>query len=453
MPSSECIKKLLFSCLLATSLSYADDSIDHAKTQSIESIVGTPRYNPSSVSDSVRAVIEHTGKLREAEAMSDIAQDIKKNQSTEAFSEEADTINKSKNESMRTQSSNVEKMFGRSGITAQDFERKLDNNKNEELSTDNGLTIFASFSMPDYVLIDLIKTASENNARVVFRGLKEGVENLIQMQVVLRDYISKAKIKKEPLVTLDPESFTQYSVKEVPTMVYRKDDKTYKISGSINIKYFMKQIEENPEKTTFPVSAQTFPIKEKSIVQELEERSNKYDWEAAKKNAIKSTWQNQWMASLPVSDENKIWYIDPTIQVNQDIRDNQGNLIAAAGQKGNPLAQFPQKLTMIVFDPMNSEQLTWAKIQFRHRFGEGKVMPIFTRIKRDDGWKHLEELRGQFYGQMYKINPEIISRFLIKSTPTIISVEGTYFKVQQFAQADVREYTRINQQSEKEAAQ
>ncbi len=62
----------------------------------------------------------------------------------------------------------------------------------------------------------------------------------------------------------------------------------------------------------------------------------------------------------------------------------------------------------------------------------------FTRIKRDDGWKHLEELRGQFYGQMYKINPEIISRFLIKSTPTIISVEGTYFKVQQFAQADVR---------------
>ncbi|HDY7363568.1 TPA: conjugal transfer protein, partial [Klebsiella pneumoniae] len=133
-------------------------------------------------------------------------------QSTEAFSEEADTINKSKNESMRTQSSNVEKMFGKSGITAQDFERKLDNNKNEELSTDNGLTIFASFSMPDYVLIDLIKTASENNARVVFRGLKEGVENLIQMQVVLRDYISKAKIKKEPLVTLDPESFTQYSV-------------------------------------------------------------------------------------------------------------------------------------------------------------------------------------------------------------------------------------------------
>ncbi|MFO5500455.1 conjugal transfer protein, partial [Klebsiella pneumoniae] len=87
----------------------------------------------------------------------------------------------------------------------------------------------------------------------------------------------------------------------------------------------------------------------------------------------------------------------------------------------------------------------------RECHGVGKVMHIFTRIKRVDGWKHLEELRGQFYGQMYKINPEIISRFLIKSTPTIISVEGTYFKVQQFAQADVREYTRIKQQSEKKA--
>ena len=45
MPSSECIKKLLFSCLLATSLSYADDSIDHAKTQSIKSIGNPPIFN------------------------------------------------------------------------------------------------------------------------------------------------------------------------------------------------------------------------------------------------------------------------------------------------------------------------------------------------------------------------------------------------------------------------
>ncbi|MBT1582312.1 conjugal transfer protein, partial [Klebsiella pneumoniae] len=100
-----------------------------------------------------------------------------------------------------------------------------------------------------------------------------------------------------------------------------------------NIKYFMKQIEEDPDRTTFPVTAQTFPVKEKSIIQELEERSSKYDWEAAKRNAIKDTWNNQWMASLPVTDENKIWYIDPTIQVNQDIKDNQGNLLAAAGQR------------------------------------------------------------------------------------------------------------------------
>ncbi|MBL2103789.1 conjugal transfer protein, partial [Klebsiella pneumoniae] len=60
---------------------------------------------------------------------------------------------------------------------------------------------------------------------------------------------------------------------------------------------------------------------------------------------------------------------------------------------------------------------------------------------------------GQFYGQMYKINPEIINRFLIKATPSIISVEGAYFKVQQFAQADVREYTRVNKQSEKGIAE
>ncbi len=262
-------------------------------------------------------------------------------------------------------------MFGKSGITAQDFERKLDNNRNEELSTDNGLTIFASFSMPDYVLNDLIKTASENKARVVFRGLKDGVDNLIQMQVVLKAYIANSKVKTEPLVTLDPESFTQYGVKEVPTMVYRKDDKTYKISGSINIKYFMKQIEEDPDRTTFPVTAQTFPVKEKSIIQELEERSSKYDWEAAKETPLK-TLNNQWMASLPVTDENKIWYIDPTIQVNQTSK-TTGQPAGRSRAARQPARTVPAKLTMIIFDPMSSEQLDWAKIQFMHRFGKVRL--------------------------------------------------------------------------------
>lgn len=44
-------------------------------------------------------------------------------------------------------------------------------------------------------------------------------------------------------------------------MVYRKDDKTYKISGSINIKYFMKQIEENPEKNNLPGFSPNIPYK------------------------------------------------------------------------------------------------------------------------------------------------------------------------------------------------
>ncbi len=68
-----------------------------------------------------------------------------------------------------------------------------------------------------------------------------------------------------------------------------------------------------------------------------------------------------------------------------------------------------------------------------------EVMPIFTRIKRDDGWKHLQELRGQSDGQMYEINPEIISRFLIKPPWQSYRLKEPTSKVQQFAQADLRE--------------
>ena len=49
----------------------------------------------------------------------------------------------------------------------------MDSTREEALSTENGITIFASFSLPDYVLEDLLRTASEHKARVVFNGLKE----------------------------------------------------------------------------------------------------------------------------------------------------------------------------------------------------------------------------------------------------------------------------------------
>ncbi|WP_272492847.1 hypothetical protein [Salmonella enterica] len=38
-------------------------------------------------------------------------------------------------------------------------------------------------------------------------------------------------------------------------------------------------------------------------------------------------------------------------------------------------------------------------------------MPMFTRIQKDNGWDHLNDLREKFNGKVFKVNEQIISRF------------------------------------------
>jgi len=391
--------------------------------------------------DSIQTIINATKKIREASEVSEIGQEINKRreqiQNDDSVQLQAEEIGDAKQSSMRAQSNNIGKMFGNDGITSADWERKIDSNRNKELSSETGLTIFASFSMPDYVLENLLLTASEKNARVVFNGLKRGTTNIVETQAALRQYIAKAQLKNEPLITFDPESFTQYHIKQVPTMINRTETKYSQISGTFNIDYFMKLIKDNPDTDIFPSAGTSYPVEERNLIEELEDRSSKYDWEAAKKRALADTWKNQWMINLPPAVQHKIWYIDPTVNVTQDVKDRQGRTLAFAGEKINPLSRFPQKLTMIIFDPMKQQQSDWAVSQYKKVLGSGKVLPMFTQINSESGWDDLNALRTKFDGKVFKINKEIIDRFHIVATPVLISTVGDNFKVEQFSEGDL----------------
>ncbi len=399
-------------------------------------------YVPGMQADSVQAVINQTRAIRESSETTALAEEISRRrdviQSDAVVNQAAEDTIVNKQSSMRSQSSNIEKMFGSSGITASDWERKLDDNRNQELSSETGLTIFTSFSMPDYLFEDILKVAAEHNARVVLNGLKIETTRLTETQAAIKQYVLKAKLKKEPLITIDPEAFAKYQVTQVPTMVYRTEQKFAKISGSYNIEHFEREMAGHPERDIFPTIGTTFQVEEKSLIKELEERAQNYDWEGAKKRALNDTWKNQWMVSLPVASAHKEWLIDPTIRVTQDVQDRQGRTLAYAGEMINPLGRFPQKLTMIIFDAMNPDQTDWAEKQYKTLLGSGHLMPMFTRIDKNNGWDALNKLREKFNGKVFKANEQIISRFHIKATPVVIRTDNDKFRVTQFSEAEVK---------------
>lgn len=255
-------------------------------------------YVPGMNADSVQAVINHTQTLRtqnqNTEAVNEIIRRRDEIQESTGINDTALKAVENKPEVMRSQSSNIEKMFGSSGISAADFERKIDSQRDEALSTTNGITIFASFSMPDYVMEDLLRTASEHKARVVFNGLKKGTMRLTETQAAINQFLVKAKIES-PLITIDPDSFSQYQINQVPTIISKETNRFAKMVGSFNIDYFVREIAQKPDQDLFPSAGTTYPVEEKSIIKELEERSQQYDWEGAKKRAVADTWKNQWM--------------------------------------------------------------------------------------------------------------------------------------------------------------
>lgn len=430
-----------------------NELIGNSKPQGVMNSDTNKGYVPSMQADSVQAVINQTRAIRESSETTALAEEISRRrdviQSDANVNQLAEVTVESKQSLMRSQSTNIEKMFGSAGITASDWERKLDDNRNQELSSETGLTIFTSFSMPDYLFEDILKVAAEHNARVVLNGLKVETTRLTETQAAIKQYVLKAKLKKEPLITIDPEAFAKYQVTQVPTMVYRTEQKFAKISGSYNIDHFEREIAEHPERDIFPTIGTTFQVEEKSLIKELEERAQNYDWEGAKKRALNDTWKNQWMVTLPVASTHKEWLIDPTIRVTQDVQDRQGRTLAYAGEMINPLRKFPQKITMIIFDAMNPEQTDWAAEQYKTLLGSGHLMPMFTRIDKNNGWDALNDLRNKFNGKVFKANEQIISRFHIKATPAVIRTDNDKFRVTQFSEAEVKGIGEQQTSSEK----
>lgn len=224
-------------------------------------------YVPGMNADSVQAVIDHTRAIRaqsnNSEAVNDIIRRRDEIQENASLNEAALKAAENKPEVMRGQSKNIEKLFGSSGITAADFERKMDSTREEALSTENGITIFASFSLPDYVLEDLLRTASEHKARVVFNGLKKGTTRLPETQAAINQMIVKGKFES-PLITIDPDSFSQYQVTQVPTIISREQARFAKMVGSFNVEFFQRELAKNPIRIFSRLLVPLIPLKKRA---------------------------------------------------------------------------------------------------------------------------------------------------------------------------------------------
>ena len=66
------------------------------------------------------------------------------------------------------------------------------------------------------------------------------------------------------------------------------------------------------------------------------------------------------VAGMSAASETRSWEFDPAIVVENDIRDDKGNLIAVRGQRVNPLAASPLSKKLVFIDGDNPAEVEWA---------------------------------------------------------------------------------------------
>ncbi|AIT82493.1 type-F conjugative transfer system protein TraW [Novosphingobium lubricantis] len=113
------------------------------------------------------------------------------------------------------------------------------------------------------------------------------------------------------------------------------------------------------------------------------------------------------------------WDYDPTVAIERDIRDQKGNLIAAAGQKVNPLDFVAIRQDLVFIDGDNTDQLAWATARYTDLnakiiFVNGSPIEQMTAKKR------------RFY---FDQEGRLTSTFGIEHTPAIVSQAGKVMRV------------------------
>lgn len=105
---------------------------------------------------------------------------------------------------------------------------------------------FVSLSIPEASLQDMSKHLEQVGGQFIFRGMPKGsFEGFLKLVMDFREKGILAPI------LIDPESFEEYGVTEVPTFVYVEGEKFKKVVGNVSVPYAFEKLSDDDSQDYF----------------------------------------------------------------------------------------------------------------------------------------------------------------------------------------------------------
>ncbi|WP_256215477.1 type-F conjugative transfer system protein TraW [Sphingobium sp. AP50] len=174
-------------------------------------------------------------------------------------------------------------------------------------------------------------------------------------------------------------------------------------------------------------AGQTFPVIEPDLLATIEARLKRAEasGEMARMNAeFAARAEARARRPNPVSgitptDQPRTWDYAPSVTLEQDVRDHKGQLIAAAGQRINPLDFVTIRQELVFIDGDNDAQMEWATarytdVQAKIILVSGSAIEEMTRRQR------------RFY---FDQEGRLTGKFGIDHTPAVVKPAGKVMRV------------------------
>lgn len=280
--------------------------------------------------------------------------------------------------------------------------------KKEQVQCDNPVKVdyYFSFSMPESSIQAAVADALALHKQCVkvtmrLRGL---VDNNLKKTILVFYNIAKANPEDLP-IEIDPKGFKENNIQHVPTILV--NGKRY--VGDMRLAGIMSSQETIKEGTL----AVSYPVKEEDIVEMfkrkapiMEQKMREYIASGAVRKKFNLT---RYDGKFKKAEEERVYYIDPTYTVPEDIRDHNGTVIAKAGQKFNPLDTV--SIGKYIFIDGNKAEDVELAVKGNYR----KIILMSGDVI---------ELSKQYRIPFYHVNDELIQLFQIKRVPLLIEQEG-----------------------------
>lgn len=314
-----------------------------------------------------------------------------------------------------------------------------DSEKKHPLGDGVRTLIFVSWSMGATAIMDIMSAYDGRpGTGVVFRGIPDGMK---MIDAVSKMHLLTQETQSQVSVLLDPLAFRRHSINTVPAIVLEGDDDKLmvKAAGTSSARIVDQAVEEGKAAgTDLGIHGPTSEIIEPDLMEVAKTRIEALDTEAMKMRAIDRFWINQPGSPLPPVTESAVRFVDPSVILQQDLLDDQGNVVQKAGRI-NPLEMMPFNQKLVVIDPTQDWQVKLAKREYQdHGYGL-TVTVMATHITPTSGWELFEATQDAVEGPLYLLKPDMAQRFQILRAPSVVTAEGLEFKVREYSKAEIED--------------